>query len=262
MRKGITFFSALLIVLSFTSCRTSKDLVYLNDVDGQELHEGLPVEMPEYRIQANDNLYVNIKSMNPDVNQIFNPIQGGGSMSGTQQMYGQLSGQYLNGYQVNQQGNINLPIMGSIQISGLTLPQAESCIRKKASEYLKECTVKVKLLSYKVTVMGEVKSPGVYYNYSNNMTVFEAISMANGVTDFASIKRVLVVRPTKEGSKSYRLNLTSKKLLASEAFYLLPNDVVYVEPDKYKNVRLNSSVYALFLSSISTLVLILNFMNG
>ena len=111
-------------------------------------------------------------------------------------------------------------------------------------------------MSYKVTVMGEVKNPGTYYNYSNNITVLEAISMANGITDFASISRVLVMRPTDKGSKSYRLNMTSKELLASEAFFLLPNDVVYVEPDKYKNVKLNSTTYSLALSSVTALLAI------
>jgi len=68
----------------------------------------------------------------------------------------------------------------------------------------------------------------------------------------------LVLRPTDNGSKTYRLDLTNKKFLASDAFFLQPNDVVYVEPDKYKNVKLNSPLYTLFLSTLSTLILVLN----
>lgn len=231
--------------------------MFLDDMSEQELQQGLPVPMPDYRIQTNDNLYVNIQSINPEVNQMFNPAMGTGYMAGTQQMYGQLSSQHLNGYQVNKEGNIILPVIGSVEIAGLTVGEVQDHIQEKVGRYIKESIVKVKLLSYKITVLGEVKNPGTYYNYSNNITVLEAISMASGITDFASIRRVLVVRPTNIGSKSYRLDMTSKELLASEAFYLLPNDVVYVEPDKNKNVKLNSTTYSLFLSSVSVLLAIL-----
>lgn len=258
MRK---IFISLIIVVFMSglfSCRSNRDLVYLRDMNGFEQHIGLPGPVPYYRIKTNDNLYVNIQTLNPEVNQLFNPVQG---VQGAQQIYAQPSGQYLNGYHVDSRGNIVLPIIGSVALAGLTIDEAQNIIQKKANEYLKEATVRVKLLSYKVTVMGEVKSPGVYYNYNNNFTVLEAISMANGITDYAGIKKVLVVRPTAKGSKSYRLDLSSKQLLASEAFFLQPNDVVYVQPERAKNFRLNTPVYSLFLSTVTTLLVILRFMN-
>jgi len=88
----------------------------------------------------------------------------------------------------------------------------------------------------------------------------EAISLANGTTDYASIRKVLVVRPTAKGDKSYRLDMTKKETLASEAFYLLPNDIVYIEPDRYKNFQLNTTVYSMALSTIGTTVLILTYL--
>jgi polysaccharide export outer membrane protein len=257
MRKILFFLPALIVMLSFVSCRTSEELVFLKDMEDHEIQEGLPVAIPDYRIQVNDNLYVNIQSMNPEANLIFNPNQGNGYQAGTYQMYGQASSQYLNGFQVNKDGNITLPVIGAVKVEGLKVAEAREHIQERVDGFLKESTVKVKLLSYKVTVLGEVKVPGTYYNYSNNITVLEAISMANGVTDFASIGRVLVMRPTEKGTESFRINMTSKEMLSSEAFFLLPNDVVYVEPDKYKNVKLNSTTYSLFLSSLTILLAIL-----
>ena len=258
MQKQLLLILVCLTGLFFTSCKTSKDMVYLNNTSDQEVLEGMPGMVSEYIIKTNDNLYVDIQSMSPEVNALFNPSQGMGMKSGTQQNYGHLSGQYLNGFQVDLSGHVNLPIIGKVNLAGKSLKQARELIQIKADEYIKDATVKVKLLSFKVTVLGEVKNPGLYYNYSNNMTVLDGISMANGVTDYGRIQKVLVLRPTGSGSKTFRLDLSNKKFLSSEAFFLQPNDVVYVEPDKYKNVKLNSPLYSLFLSTLSTLILVLN----
>lgn len=258
MQKQFLLILIVFAGLFLSSCRTNKDLVYLNNTKDQEMLEGLPGTVSEYIIKTNDNLYVDIQSMSPEVNALFNPSKGTGMQSGTQQNYGQLSGQYLNGFQVSLSGEVNLPIIGKVAVSGQSLKQAREIIQAKADEYIKDATVKVKLLSFKVTVLGEVKNPGVYYNYNSNLTVLDGISMASGVTDYGRIQKVLVLRPTDSGSKTFRIDLSNKKFLASEAFFLQPNDVVYVEPDKYKNVKLNSPIFSLFLSTISTLILALN----
>jgi polysaccharide export outer membrane protein len=220
----------------------------------QEQHEGMPVEKPDYRIRPNDNLYVNIKSTNPEVNSLFNLQGESGYSATTYQMYGQLSVQYLNGYLVDPDGTINLPIMGKIQVAGLTSIEIEKRVQQRTDEYLKDAVVSVKLLSYRVTVLGEVTNPGIYYNYNTSLTVLEAVGMATGINNFAKITTVLVVRPTENGSESYRLNFNEKEMMLSEAFYLQPNDVLYVEPDKFKNVQLNATTYSLFLSSITAIL--------
>lgn len=218
----------------------------------------MPGKIAEYVIKTNDNLYVDIQSMSPEVNAMFNPTKGMGTTGGTQQHYGQPSSQYLNGFQVDFSGNVMLPVIGKVAVAGKTLNAAREVIQLKADEYIKDAMVKVKLLSFKITVLGEVKNPGMYYNYNNNMTVLDGISMASGVTDYGRIQKVLIMRTSEKGSKTFRLDLSNKKFLSSEAFFLQPNDVVYVEPDKYKNVKLNSPMYSLFLSTVSTLILILN----
>ncbi|MCZ4696385.1 sugar transporter [Ancylomarina euxinus] len=250
-------FTIILMVLLF-SCKTSKNLVYLNNTVDQEVLPDLTKHESIYKIKINDNLFVDIQSLSPEINAVFNPSQGSGPQSGTQQNYGQLSGQYLNGFLVDQRGNINLPIIGQVNLVGKSLDEARQFIQTKSDEYIKDATVKVKLLSFKITVMGEVKNPGVYYNYNSHLTVLEGISMASGITDYGRIKKILVLRPLEKGNKTYRLDLTNKNFLNSDAFFLQPNDVVYVEPDKYKNVKLNSPMYSLLLSTISTLILIFN----
>jgi len=247
-----------LLVMLLVSCKTNKDLVYFNNASNNELIEDVQNNAPIYIVKSGDNLFVEIQSINPEINAVFNPTQRKGTQSGVQQNYGQLSSQYLNGYFVDVQGNICLPMIGDVSVIGLSLEDANKRIQAKVDEYIKDATVKVKLLSYKITVLGEVKNPGVYYNYNNSLTVLEAISMARGITDYAHVKRVLVVRSAEKGSKTFRLNLTDKKFLKSDAFFLQPNDVVYVQPDKYKSIKLNSTFYSLMLSSVSTLILILN----
>lgn len=239
------------------SCRSSKDLIYLKDTADKEILKGLS---PEYMLKIGDILYVSIKSMNPDVNILFNPESNMEANAGYAfQKFITPSGAYLYGYEVDTEGNIKLPMLGKIKVSDISLLEVESVVQKKADEFLKDAIVKVKLLNFKITVTGEVRMPGTYYNYNNSITVIEALAMANGNTDFASIKKVMVVRLVPEGNKTFMLDMSSKKIYLSEAFYLQPNDYVIVQPDKYKNFQLNSQAYSLIFSSITMLLAVLGF---
>ena len=249
-----------LLALNFTSCRSTKTMKYFQDVyDG--VHQSVPANAPEYLIKTEDNLYVNVQSMNMEVNQLFSPSKTASYGGGTQSDFGDLSSQYLNGYPVNRQGMILLPVIGEVSVVGLSEELARDAVQKKLSEYFKDATVKVKILTYKITVLGEVKNPGVYYNYEKSITVLDALGRANGTTDDASIRKLLVLRTTPKGRKSYRLDLTGGKMMTSEAFYLLPNDVIYIEPDKYKNHTINTSTFSLTLAAISTTILILSYIH-
>lgn len=254
-------FTTLLLILSVStlfSCRSSKELIYLKDASNNEI---IKESSTEYMLKPGDILYVSIKSISPEVNALFNPESnmesGAGSMG--YQKYTTPSGAYLFGYELDATGNIKLPMLGKIDVGGVTLKQIESVVQKKADEYLKDAIVKVKLLNFKVTVAGEVRNPGAYYNYNNSINVLEALALANGNTDFASIKKVMVVRAFNDGKKTYMLDLSSKTAYLSEAFYLQPDDYVIVQPDKYKNFQLNSQAYSLVLSSISMLLAVLGF---
>jgi polysaccharide export outer membrane protein len=247
----------LLSIALFVSCRSSKDLIYLKDAANNENIKGLTID---YILKPGDILYVSIKSMNPEVNVLFNPESNMEANAGYgYQKFTTPSGAYLYGFEVDTQGNIKLPMLGNLKVSEIPLSQIETMVQKKADEFLNDAIVKVKLLNFKVIVTGEVRNPGTYYNYNNSITVIEALAMANGNTDFATIKKVMVVRPTQNGNKTFLINLSLKSAYLSEAFYLQPNDYVIVQPDKYKNFQLNSQAYSLIFSSLSVLLAVLGF---
>lgn len=261
MKKSIFIIgSFLLIILSLASCRSTRDMKFLQNMSNNELVSATH-QAPVYKIKADDNLYIDIQSTNPELDKLFSSEKSSGFSGGTQSNYGDLSSQYINGYQVNDKGTITLPIMGQIEVVNKTTEEAQAAIQKKVNEYFEEATVRVKLLTYKVSILGEVRNPGTYHNYNKTITILEALSMANGTTDMASVKKVLVVRPTDNGNKSFRLDLTSKEAMKSEAYYLMPNDVVYVEPDHYKNFPMNSTTFAMTLSAITTTVLLLTYLH-
>lgn len=263
MKNSIAFaFKFSLILSLITSCRTTNEFTLFQDLDRSQHISNVASKVPEYKVHPYDNLYINIKTLNPEVNRLFDANETmSGYSAGTLQMYGDYVSQYINGYQVDSLGKITLPIIGNIEVEGLTLNQIQDRIQKKSLEFLKDPTIKVKLLSFKINVNGEVKNPGVYYSYNEKLNILEAISMANGVTDNAKLNKTLVIRETKDGTNSYNIDLTSKNLLASEAYYLQPNDLIYVKPGRNKHVELNSTSYSLFLTTITTLLLVYNIFN-
>ena len=223
--------------------------------------ERLAENVTQHLIKPGDVLYISIKSINPDVNAIFNPEEGSALQSSqSYQKFVTPQGAYLYGFEVNSAGDLSLPILGKIQVAGIPQQKIEELVQQKADIYLKDAMVKVKLLNFKVTVLGEVRTPGVYYNYNNTFTVLEAMAMANGNTDYASIKKIMVVRPGSDGNTSYIIDLSSKSMFLSEAFYLHPNDYVLVQPDKRKNLQLNSQAYSMLLSSISVMLAVLGYL--
>ena len=241
--------------LSLFSCRSSKELIYMKDVQNNQMIKALADTITEYIIEPGDILYVSIKSMNAEVNALFNPESNMENYSGNSfQRFTTPQGAYLYGYEVDDKGNLQLPILGDIPVAGQPNSEIESIVQKYADEYLKEAIVKVKLLNYKVTIMGEVKSPGVYYNYNNNFTVLEALAMANGNTDYANITNVMVIRPQPDGQKAMILDLASSDSWLQKGFYLHPNDYIFVEPDDHKNFQLNAQAYSMIISSASLLL--------
>jgi len=250
------------LIISISSCRSPKEFTYFQDVKTDHHISGVSNDVKEYNIKPYDNLYISIKTLNPEVNLLFDSnIAAGGYSAGTAQMYGDNVSQYINGYQVDSIGTVSLPILGTIEVAGLTLKQIQEKIYKKSLEFIKDPTIRVKLLSFKVNVSGEVRNPGVYYSYNEKLSILEAISMANGVTDNASLEKVIIIRPTENGSDSYCLDLTKKSILASDAYYLQPNDMIYIKPSKNKRMELNTTSYSLFLSTVTTILLVVNLFN-
>jgi len=243
------------MMIFFSSCTRRSQLVYLQHVDSLKTGTFYPKSRPEYRIQTRDILYIRIYTLNQDISNLINQTTG----ASQQNLYQGESSLYINGYTVNDSGCVEIPVLGQIVVADKTMDQAISSIRERASQYLKDATIIVKLVSFKFSVLGEVNRPGTYSNFNNQLTVLEAISMAGDINDYGNRRHILVLRPTKEGTKTFRLDLTDKDILASDGFFLLPNDIVYIEPIKSKMIKINIPTISLVLTGISTLVLIMNF---
>lgn len=249
-------------LVSGYACTSQKKLSYLNNLP--EGRGSFPAQIPEYRIQKRDILYISIKAMTPD-GMITDFLAASRGNLSTNIMQSE-SGQYIFGYDVNPEGNILLPVIGYVHVEGLTTEEARKIISEKAENVFRDAMVECKLLSFKFTVLGEVKVPGSYMNYNNYLTVFEAIGRAGGVGDYGRRNRILVLRSSPEGTKTYRLDLQDKSILESEAYFILPNDVIIVEPEKSKIFNMNLPMISFILTSVTStitmLILILNFTKG
>jgi polysaccharide export outer membrane protein len=254
----ILFISLLLAA----SCTSQKQLAYLNNLPVPSGEEKFTMAVPDYKIQNQDILFITVKAMNPE-GVIMDFLGGSGASGGAMNMQGE-SGSFLFGYDVKPDGSIIVPVVGVLQAEGKTLEEMRKILQEEFSKHYKNATVECKLLSFKFTVIGEVKVPGTYVNYNNYLTVLEAIGRAGGIGDYGKRDRILVVRPTDKGTKTYTLNVQDKAILSSEAYFLLPNDVVIVEPMKQKIFNLNLMTYTFLvtsgLSAISTTLLLINFL--
>jgi polysaccharide export outer membrane protein len=246
-------------IIMITSCTSQKKLAYLNNLPEAGGQETFTMQPPDYKIQPRDVLYITAKALTPE-GKMEDFLSSLGSAQ-TMQMGD--AGGYLYGFDVSKDGNILIPVIGTIKVDGLTLAEIRNLVQTRIDKVFNNSTVECKLLSFKFTVMGEVRSPGTYVNYNNYLTVLEAIGRANGVGDYGNRDRVLVVRPYDKGTKTFRLNLQNKSILSSEAYFLLPNDVVIVEPTKQKVFNLNfltySFIFTTALATLSTTLLLINY---
>jgi polysaccharide export outer membrane protein len=264
IKSRIKYFSSGLIIALMTivaGCRSHQDMTYLNELNNER--GGLEVFTPlnAYRIKTFDNLFVSVVSGNTELDELYNPMLVGNGRSNNQNnMWGTQASQFVNGYLVNDQGEIVLPTFGPIKVSSLTLDECEERIRNHAMQFLKDATVKVRLLNYRVTIIGEVQSPGVYYSYNPSINIFDAIGLGGGSKNTADLSKVLLVREKEKSVETYRLNLNSAEVLSSPGFKIYPNDVVIVQPARLKNAELRQPVFSLIFSSVTTFLLMLNFL--
>jgi polysaccharide export outer membrane protein len=247
------------IALLVSSCTSQKELAYLNNLPEPDKEGTFPMDIPEYRIQTHDILYLNAKAMSANGTIIDLLSSGTSGSSGSQ---GESAGFY-NGYDVNPEGDIIIPAVGTIKVAGLTMEESRRLIQTYIDKVFKNSTVICKLLSYKYTVIGEVKAPGTYVNYNNYLTVLEAIGHAGGVGDFGDRHKILVIRPVEKGTRTFTLNLQDKQILSSEGYFLLPNDVVIVQPLSQKIFNLNlptiTFIIASFTGVVSMTLLLINY---
>jgi len=210
-------------------------------------------EYQEYHLGVGDNLYIKVQSLDQKSNEFFNQD----SKSRTSN-YNDAS-IYLESYSVDNKGNIFFPFIGPIHVLGLTLDQSKVEIENVMDKYLKETTIVVKLVNFNITFVGEVRRPGEYKIYQDKINIFEAISLAGDITDYGNRNEVKLMRMTDDGMALHIIDLTKEDILESPYFYLKPNDIVYIEPLKGKQFAFATFPYALLFSTITTLIVLLTF---
>ena len=244
-------------VLTTSSCYYNKRLVYLQDRHFSE-HKPTLVESKRtpYKLQPADVLSVQIKSSaEKEVSGIFN-------ISTQNMMIANPGTLFLEGYSIDAGGKITLPIMGELIVKDLTVEEAQQFIQVNADKYFKNAIAIVKLISFKVTVLGEVKNPGYYYVYNNQATALEALGMAGDLTNFGNRKNVKLLRQRASATEVVLLDLTDANLLKSEYFFLKPGDVLYVEPLKARAKRTNLELLSVVFGAMTTAVLIFSYVNN
>lgn len=252
---SLQFIGIGMVLLFLTGCFSGKELIYLqNDEFNEQYPTLLKNKRPVYRIQPNDVLHVNIQNPDTETSVYFN--------FGNQEMrgFGNPSVFFITGFSVNNAGEVKIPLIGKVKVENLTIDEATQIIQREADRYVRNATVDLKLISFKVSVMGEVNSPGHYYIYNGQATVLEGLSMASDITEFGSRKNIKLIRQHDEGAEVVLLDLTDSKLMSSSYYYLLPNDVLYVEPSEKQIKRTNLQPLGIVFSGISALVLISNFL--
>lgn len=258
IRSFIIFF----VLILFSSCATKEKLNYLDNLP--EGPEGMffPMDIPDYRVQYRDIIYVSVKALNSE-GYIVDLLQGSSNVN-TAYYVRDESAQFIFGYNVDRDGNIFIPVIGKVQVNDMTIEELTEVVQAEVDKNFNHAFVECKLLSFKYTVLGEAVRPGSYVNYNNYLTVLEAVGRAGGVNDYGRRDRVLVVRPAEGGTKTYRINLQDKNLLLSEAYFLMPNDVVIIEPESSKIFKMNmptvSFILATITSTVSTTLLLINFL--
>lgn len=252
----------ILALLLVTACTSSEKLTYLNNLPETAEPQYFPMDIPDYRVQYRDILYITVKIMNSD-GTLEDLLQGRSSYNQNNYISSETS-QFILGYSIEKDGRILLPVIGYIEAAGKTIVELRSLLQEEIDKYYMGSYVECKLLSFKYTVLGEVKMPGSYVNYNNYLTVLEGIGRAGGVSDYGRRDRIVVVRSNGEGTTTFRVNLQDKELLSSGAYFLQPNDLVIVEPVKHKIFNMNLPTYSFILTSVtgtvSTALLLINFL--
>lgn len=251
MKNSKIHFIFLLSIL-FASCVPTKDLIYLQDKDNPKNEVVTSSNQKPYRLQTNDILSITIKAIDPKSVEIFN-------VSTTQTTVNtSTESNYFNGYSVDDHGNIRLPILGEINVLGYTVEEVRIAIEKMLNEkYFKTeagIFVVVKLAGFRYTINGEVRATGTKIIYQDKLNIMEAIANSGDITVEGDRKDVKVIRTYPQGSETFSIDLTDKNAVNSEAFYLQPNDYIYVKPLKQKSWGTGTTG----IQSLTTIVTILS----
>ena len=238
---------AVLLAVVFASCVPQKKMLYLKEAEmASENHsrEYVNDRSVNYKLQPGDNLYIHV----------INTIDERSAASLNGDVRGYLSSDaniYLQTTTIDEEGFVEMPLVGRIEVKNLTVDEAKERLQMAINTYINGSMLVVKLASFNLTLLGEVTKPGMYKVYQSQINLFEAVSMAGNMTNFAKKNKVKIVRQTDNGSEIITVDMGKADILSSPYYYLKPNDIVYVEPLKIKQWGFTTFPYSTVLSIVT-----------
>jgi polysaccharide export outer membrane protein len=244
------------------SCTPSRNLVYFSDLKNSEHYKTEIKNSTEIKIQPGDLLSIRLISLNAESNALFNRgvLQPNGTVTSNLNTEAALN----EGYLVDAQGLIEFPVLGKVKLSGLTMEESISKMTSQIQQFVKSPIVTIKLLNFKITVIGEVNKPSTFAIPADRVNILEALGLAGDMTAYGKRENVLLIRESNGVRSTTRLNLNNKEILNSQYFYLRQNDVIYVEPDKIKEVQASTNTKTLTIATMAisiAVAIIFNFQN-
>ena len=247
-----------LAILFLSGCTSYKKVSYLQDIDAtNELSN--PIPLYDAKIMPKDLLTITVNTTDPEVAAPFNlTVQTAVNLARTSSLTQQPT---LQQYLVSNDGTIDFPVLGELNVVGLTKDELEDLICEKLSDYIEEVPiVSVRMVNYKISVLGEVARPGVFTISNEKVSVFEALALAGDLTIWGMRDNVKIIREDSEGKREIiSLNLNNVDIVNNPYYYLQQNDIVYVTPNKTKakNSDIGQST-SLWFSGVSILVSLAN----
>lgn len=254
---GYRLLPILFLSLLISSCISMKRVKYLQPVGNKDAQTAQVFNTPDvkYLVQPGDNLYIRVSTLDEKTNTLFNSASGGSAYG---QSYSDLS-VYLSSYTVNDSGFIIFPLAGKIQVAGNNEEKIVVLVQQAVDKFLRDTKVVVKLINYKIAVLGEVKNPGQFTVYQNGISIFEVLALAGDMSNYANRSQVQLIRKTATGNELHYLDLTNKDIINSPYYMMKPNDIIYVAPLNSRNFAFEQFPYAIVFGIISTTLLLMTY---
>lgn len=221
-----------MLLLATSSCISTKKVAYFQNKDSIDV--SLSRQLYDAKIMPKDILQIRVFTTNPEAAEPFNLYQVRTSSSSSQST----SQNSVFNYLVDNDGDIEFPVIGKIHIGGMTKNEAEAYIKGLIKPYMAESenpVIHVRMVNYKYAVIGEVNRPGMFTTMNEKINIIEALSQAGDLTLYGERDKIFLLRENSNGQKEYhRLNLNDANIISSPYYYLQQNDIVYVEPNKAK----------------------------
>jgi len=247
----IKLFLFFLAAVLFSSCASYDKVPYFQDLSRSHVTTEEITNLSLPTIQPFDQIAISVTSLNPDAANVFtNNINVAGTVTTSPAF----------GYIVDQSGNVALPYVGTINVAGKTTAQLAETLQQQLQTYLSKPSVYVRLVNFKVAVMGDVLRPNVYYSPSERLTVTEALTLAGDLNITGHRDDIVLVREV-DGKRTYiPINLNRKETFTSPYFYLKPNDLIYVQPGKLKleNADTGYQKASILISSLTLVAIVVS----